>query len=166
MTKKTYRRPVKPLIPFPPEAVQHTRCCLALSFLGMTMTGVSVPENDNFAKQLQKVTRHFNACVLSVEKRRLSSGAKKAVQEVMHRAEGLIELVQPVAPYETYQYRWAVGMWVALTLLEDARNTCPAHFKGLHWYNLLRTLTTLCDMIIKECPQVADTGTEIYMQAA
>lgn len=57
-------------------------------------------------------------------------------------------------------------MWVALTLLEDARNTCPAHFKGLHWYNLLRTLTTLCDMIIKECPQIADTGTEIYMQAA
>ena len=160
------RRPVNPVIPYPHEAIQHTRCYLALSFLGMTMTGVSVPENDNFAKQLQKVTRHYNDCVLNAEKRRLSSGAKKAVQEVMHRAEGLIALVQPVAPYEDHQSRWAVGMWVALTLLEDARNTCPVYFRGLHWHNLLKTLTTLCNMIIKECPQVEDIGTEIYMQAA
>ena len=74
------RRPLNPVIPYPHEAIQHTRCYLALSFLSMTMTGVSVPKNDNFAKQLQKVTRHFNACVLDAERRRLSIGANKAVQ--------------------------------------------------------------------------------------
>ena len=160
------RRPLNPVIPYPHEAIQHTRCYLALSFLSMTMTGVSVPKNDNFAKQLQKVTRHFNACVLDAERRRLSSGAKKAVQEVMRQTESLIEYVQPVAPYEDYQFRWTVGMWVALTLLEDARNTCPAYFRGLHWHNLLKTLSTLCNALEKVDPKIAEIGTWVYERAA
>ena len=32
------RRPVNPVIPYPPEAVQHTRCVLALSMITVALS--------------------------------------------------------------------------------------------------------------------------------
>ena len=50
--------------------------------------------------------------------------------------------------------------------LEDARNTCPAYFRGLHWHNLLKTLTTLCNALEKVDPKIAEIGTRVYERAA
>lgn len=62
--------------------------------------------------------------------------------------------------------QWGAGMWAGLTFLEDARNTCPVYFRGLHWHNLLKTLTTLCNALEKVDPQIAELGTRVYEQAA
>ena len=32
------RRPVNPVIPYPPEAIQHTRCVLALSMITVAIS--------------------------------------------------------------------------------------------------------------------------------
>ena len=48
----------------------------------------------------------------------------------------------------------------------DCRNTCPAYFRGLHWHNLLKTLTTLCNALEKVDPQIAEIGTRVYERAA
>ena len=61
---------------------------------------------------------------------------------------------------------WASGLWEGLIFLEDARNTCPLYFRGLHWHNLLKTLTTLCNMLEKEDPRITEIGTRVYEQAA
>lgn len=58
------------------------------------------------------------------------------------------------------------GVWAGLTFLEDARNTCPAYFRGLHWHNLLKTLTTLCNALEKVDPRIAEIGTRVYERAA
>ena len=44
---------------------------------------------------------------------------------------------------------------------EDARNTRPAYFQGLHWHNLLKTQTTLCNALEKVDPQIAESGTRV-----
>ena len=45
-------------------------------------------------------------------------------------------------------------------------HTCPAYFRGLHWHNLLKTLTTLCNALEKVDPQIAEIGTRVYERAA
>ena len=55
-------------------------------------------------------------------------------------------------------------MWAGLTFLEDCRNTCPEWF--LHWYNLLKTLNTLCAALEKTDQQIVEIGTRIYENAA
>ena len=62
--------------------------------------------------------------------------------------------------------QWGAGMWAGLTFLEDCRNTCPAYFRGLHWHNLLKTLTTLCNALEKVDPRIAEIGTRVYERAA
>ena len=57
-------------------------------------------------------------------------------------------------------------MWAGLTFLEDCRNTCPAYFRGLHWHNLLKTLTTLCNALEKVDPRIAEIGTRVYERAS
>ena len=62
--------------------------------------------------------------------------------------------------------QWGAGMWAGLTFLEDARNTCPVYFRGFHWHNLLKTLTTLCNALEKVDPKIAEIGTRVYERAA
>ena len=74
--------------------------------------------------------------------------------------------VQAAAADASRWTQWGAGMWAGLTFLEDCRNTCPAYFRGLHWHNLLKTLTTLCNALENVDPQIAEIGTRVYEQAA
>ena len=163
------RRPTTPIIPYPPEAIQHTRCVLALSMITVAISLLkpeTLPQLGDLGRQVEKVDRWINRCADDTQKRRLSAGAKRDLDARFHILAGHVGDVQAAAGDASRWTQWGAGMWAGLTFLEDARNTCPVYFRGLHWHNLLKTLTTLCNALEKVDPQIAEIGTRVYERAA
>ena len=162
------RRPIHPVIPYAPEAIQHTRCVLALSMITVAISLLkpeTLPQLGDLGRQVEKVDRWIERCSDDVQ-RRLSAGAKRDLGRKFHilaeHGDSALAETDEGAKWE----KWASGVWAGLTFLEDARNTCPAYFRGLHWHNLLKTLTTLCNALEKVDPQIAEIGTRVYERAA
>ena len=73
------RRPINPVIPYPHEAIQHTRCVLALSMITVALSLLKpemLPQLGDLGKQVEKVDRWIERCSDGAQ-RRLSSGAKR-----------------------------------------------------------------------------------------
>lgn len=98
--------------------------------------------------------------------RRLSAGAKRDLDRRFHILAEHVDSALAETDDAKKWSLWASGVWAGLTFLEDARNTCPAYFRGLHWHNLLKTLTTLCNALEKVDPKIAEIGTRVYERAA
>jgi len=116
----------------------------------------------DLGKQVEKVNRWIDRCADDTQKRRLSAGAKRDLDTRFHILAGHVGDIQAAAADASRWTQWGAG----LTFLEDARNPCPAYFRGLHWHNLLKTLTTLCNALEKVDPQIAEIGTRVYERAA
>ena len=70
------RRPINPVIPYPHEAIQHTRCVLALSMITVALSLLKpemLPQLGDLGKQVEKVDRWIERCSDGAQ-RRLSSG--------------------------------------------------------------------------------------------
>ena len=163
------RRPITPAIPYPHEAVQHTRCVLALSIITVALSLLkpeTLPQLGGLGRQVEKVGRWIERCGDDTQKRRLSAGARRDLDARFHILAGHGGDMRSANNDATRWTQWASGVWAGLTFLEDARNTCPAYFRGLHWHNLLKTLTTLCNALEQVDPQIAEIGTRVYEQAA
>ena len=163
------RRPTTPIIPYPHEAIQHTRCVLALSMITVALSLLkpeTLPQLGDLGKQVDKVNRWLDRCGDDTQKRRLSAGAKRDLDARFHILAGHVDSALAETDDAKKWSLWASGMWAGLTFLEDARNTCPAYFRGLHWHNLLKTLTKLCNALEKVDPQIAEIGTRVYEKAA
>ena len=179
------RRPINPVIPYPHEAIQHTRCVLALSMITVAISFLKpemLAQLGDLGRQVEKVNRWIDRCADDTQKRRLSAGAKRDLDARFHILAGHVGDIQAAAGDATRWTQWATGMWAGLTFLEnhsvylsstpasmvkvDARNTCPAYFRGLHWHNLLKTLTTLCNALENVDPKIAEIGTRVYERAA
>ena len=163
------RRPINPVIPYPHEAIQHTRCVLALSMITVALSLLKpemLAQLGDLGKQVEKVNRWIDRCADDTQKRRLSAGAKRDLDARFHILAGHVGDVQAAAGDASRWTQWGAGMWAGLTFLEDCRNTCPAYFRGLHWHNLLKTLTTLCNALEKVDPRIAEIGTRVYERAA
>lgn len=163
------RRPINPVIPYPHESVQHTRCVLALSMITVALSLLkpeTLPQLGDLGRQVEKVDRWIERCADDTQKRRLSAGARRDLDARFHILAGHVGDVQAAAGDATRWTQWGAGMWAGLTFLEDARNTCPVYFRGLHWHNLLKTLTTLCNALEKVDPKIAEIGTLVYERAA
>ena len=78
--EENMRRPINPVIPYPNEAIQHTRCVLALSMITVAISFLK-PETlallGDLGKQVEKVNRWSERCADDTQKRRLSAGAKR-----------------------------------------------------------------------------------------
>lgn len=163
------RRPINPVIPYPHEAIQHTRCVLALSMITVTISFLK-PETlallGDLGKQVEKVNRWIDRCADDTQKRRLSAGAKRDLDRRFHILAEHVDSAFAETDDAKKWSLWASGVWAGLTFLEDARNTCPVYFRGLHWHNLLKTLTTLCNALEKVDPRIAEIGTRVYERAA
>ena len=112
-----------------------------------------------------KVDRWIERCSDDVQ-RRLSAGAKRDLDRRFHILAEHVDSALAETDDAKKWSLWASGVWAGLTFLEDARNTCPAYFRGLHWHNLLNTLTTLCNALENVDPQIAEIGTRVYERAA
>lgn len=162
------RRPINPVIPYPHEAIQHTRCVLALSMITVALSLLkpeTLPQLGDLGRQVEKVDRWIERCSDDVQ-RRLSAGAKRDLDRRFHILAEHVDSALAETDEGAKWEKWASGVWAGLTFLEDARNTCPAYFRGLHWHNLLKTLTTLCNALEKVDPQIAEIGTRVYERAA
>ena len=54
------RRPINPVIPYPHEAIQHTRCVLALSMITVALSLLkpeTLPQLGDLGRQVEKVDR-------------------------------------------------------------------------------------------------------------
>ena len=157
---KTHQ-PRKP-VPARGRSAHLSMLTVAISFLKPQM----LAQLDDLGKQVEKVNRWIDRCADDTQKRRLSAGAKRDLDARFHILAGHVGDVQAAAGDASRWTQWAAGMWAGLTFLEDARNTCPAYFRGLHWHNLLKTLTTLCNALEKVDPRIAEIGTRVYERAA
>lgn len=85
------RRPINPVIPYPHEAIQHTRCVLALSMITVAISFLK-PETlallGDLGKQVEKVNRWIDRCADDTQKRRLSAGAKRDLDTRFHILAG------------------------------------------------------------------------------
>ena len=80
------RRPINPVIPYPHEAIQHTRCVLALSMITVALSLLKpemLPQLGDLGKQVEKVDRWIERCSDGAQ-RRLSSGAKRDLDRRFH----------------------------------------------------------------------------------
>ena len=76
------RRPINPVIPYPNEAIQHTRCVLALSMITVALSLLkpeTLPQLGDLGRQVEKVDRWIERCSDDVQ-RRLSAGAKRDLE--------------------------------------------------------------------------------------
>ena len=162
------RRPINPVIPYPHEAIQHTRCVLALSMITVAISFLKpemLAQLGDLGRQVKKVDRWIERCSDDVQ-RRLSADAKRDLDRRFHILAEHVDSALAETDDAKKWSLWGAGMWAGLTFLEDCRNTCPAYFRGLHWHNLLKTLTTLCNALEKVDPQIAEIGTRVYERAA
>ena len=80
------RRPVNPVIPYSHEAIQHTRCVLALSMITVALSLLkpeTLPQLGDLGRQVKKVDRWIERCSDDVQ-RRLSAGAKRDLDRRFH----------------------------------------------------------------------------------
>lgn len=162
------RRPVHPLIPYPPEAIQHTRCVLALTVVTLYLSLLkpdALSGLGDLGTQVQKIERWIGRCTDDTQ-RRLSAGAKRELDSRFRILAGHVDAALTANDNDLKWATWASGVWAGLTFLEDCRNTCPRYFRGLHWHNLLKTLTTLCKALERADPRIAEIGTQVYERAA
>ena len=89
------RRPINPVIPYPHEAIQHTRCVLALSMITVALSLLKpemLAQLGDLGKQVEKVNRWIERCSavsythLDVYKRQGDSFIKESVELCSHAA--------------------------------------------------------------------------------
>ena len=66
------RRPINPVIPYPHEAIQHTRCVLALSMITVALSLLKpemLAQLGDLGRQVEKVDRWIERCSDDVQRR-------------------------------------------------------------------------------------------------
>ena len=103
-------RPSSPIIPNPHEAIQHTRCVLALSMITVALSLLkpeTLPQLGALGKQVEKVDRWLDRCGDDTQKRKLSAGAKRDLDARFHILAGHVGDVQAAAGDATRWTQWA-----------------------------------------------------------
>lgn len=93
------RRPTNPVIPYPHEAIQHTRCVLALSMITVAISFLKpemLAQLGDLGKQVEKVNRWIDRCADDTQKRRLSAGAKRDLDARFHILAGHVGMFRPL----------------------------------------------------------------------
>ena len=96
------RRPINPVIPYPHEAIQHTRCVLALSMITVALSLLkpeTLPQLGDLGRQVEKVDRWIERCSDDVQ-RRLSAGAKQDLDRRFHilAEQSILHSLKPMTP--------------------------------------------------------------------
>lgn len=95
------RSPINPVIPYPHEAIQHTRCVLALSMITVAISFLKpemLAQLGDLGRQVEKVDRWIERCADDTQKRRLSAGAKRDLDARFHILAGHVGDIQAAAP--------------------------------------------------------------------
>ncbi len=89
------RRPINPVIPYPHEAIQHTRCVLALSMISVALSLLkpeTLTQLGDLGRQVKKVDRWIERCSDDVQRSRrfhiLAEHVDSALAETMTPRNG------------------------------------------------------------------------------
>jgi len=151
---------------YPIQAVQHTRCILALT-VARTVVDLFKPDEKcgkQLLSQMDKIDRWIGECSLRIQGRKLSAGARRDLDRSFTALEPYFEFDN--LDDEALFKRWAALVWTALFFVWDVRHTCPDYRKPACWRFLDQTLTTLAEHLNTLTPDSDVVGSIIYEAAA
>ena len=164
------RRPINPVIPYPHEAIQHTRCVLALSMITVAISFLK-PENAGTAWRPWQTSREGqpldrpmcgrHAEAQALRRREARSGCP--VPYPCRACRGHSGGCRRRHPLDTMGHRNVGRAHLSRRRPEHLPRLLPG---ALHWHNLLKTLTTLCNALENVDPKIAEIGTRVYERAA
>lgn len=152
---------------YPSPGLQHTSAVVALTVTTMCLDLFHPAPRSAMEKHMAKIRRWADACAEKTKTKRLSAGAKRALERCCAK---LTPHVPTAATPDNARFRmWAALVWTAWTFVLDVRNTCPLYSGGRDgqcWRYLLRVLETLAEGVRQIEPDVDVDGTDIYEPAA
>lgn len=152
---------------YPNSGIQHTRAVFALSMVTM-FHGMYQPKPEtDIESHMKKIRLKVNECAELTQKKKLSQGAKRALDAATEALSPYLE-VGHLAKAKAYE-RWCAFVWCALTFIEDVLNTCPQYMIGSYakkWKELHCLVETLTNSLYDIAPKHDEEGTMFYEMAA
>ena len=161
--------PEKPYKPFPPAAIQYTRCLLVLAVV-RTFCEEIRPEAsvlptaiNKRLSQIQKRLEEVSEGMKLPKDKPLSAAAKRELN-------GAFEIIADRCSVDDMMHgeadilKWYDAIYLAHLLIIDCMCTCPAYYNSQSWSWLFHHTKWLADFIDKKYPDVAESAGEIHME--
>lgn len=169
MKYKPHFPPTHPYKPFPPLAIQYTRCRLVLAVIrtfceDFKPSDLPAPVNKRLS-QIQKRLAEVSESMRGQRNKPLSAAAKRKLNEAF-------AVIADRCTFKDMLYgnadilRWYDAIYLAHLLMIDCMCTCPAYYNSNAWSWLFHHLQCLADYLEAHYPGTADTAGDIHMEVA
>lgn len=161
--------PEKPYKPFPPAAIQYTRCLLVLAVI-RTFCEEIRPEAsvlpaavNKRLSQIQKRLAEVSETMGLPKGKPLSAAAKRELN-------GAFEIIADRCSVNDMMHgeadilKWYDAIYLAHLLIIDCVATCPAYYNSQSWSWLFHHLYCLAEYIDERNPGTADAAADIHME--
>ncbi|MBQ3058955.1 MAG: hypothetical protein IJD16_01380 [Desulfovibrio sp.] len=149
---------------YPPVAIQHSRCVMAVSVANAVMQFFKEPADKALIGQLQKIRRWLDDCEAQIKSRQLSRGAMRDIDRKLSQLDAAFN-VKDLDDEALFQRACAL-VWTADTFILDVRCTCPEYRRVRCWRYLWQTWGTLAEWLLAICPGADEQGCALYERAA
>lgn len=158
--------PAAPYRPFPPEAIQYTRCLLAISVCKAFCEEIRPPALPvAVLKRLEKIKTRLAEMGGALKKDKpLSAVAKRSLDTAFKLIADRCVLQSDDKNITTDALRWYDAVYLAHLLLIDCLCTCPAYFNSAAWSWLFHHMYCLADFIDAHAPEAANAAGDIHME--
>lgn len=145
----------------PIDAIQYSRCLLALTAVRMAVHGAEWEKlNKPLQEKLKRVEWHYKMCRDTMPERKLSAGAMRDFQKATKvLAEGYN------FEGENLDHALGVAFWCADGLLLDCKCTCPTYYKR-DWKELSYLVEEMALSLNAKDKSIEEAGYALYEQAA
>lgn len=149
----------------PPLAVQAGRCRLAVEVFTRAMRWFTPDVFTGYRQaqeQLAKVRRWQVEVNRHIRSLRLSRASELAVARALKFIDARNNM-RGLSP-EAASFRKVALLWCGLTLLEDARNTCPLLARSGPWRWLIQSADKFATALVNVLPGADEEGTRFYQE--
>lgn len=149
---------------YPNSGIQHTRAVVALTVCQAFMDIYHAPPKTPIATHMRKIATSIESCSIKTKKRKLSAGARRAMDWGCESLAPYIEDSPLLTDGERFR-RWAALVWCGLTFIDDVLATCPDYRTKEElprWRTLRKKVETLCDALALLEPGFDEAGTMLY----
>lgn len=150
--------------PGPNSGVQHARAVVALMSVQAFMNIYAAPPRTPIAAHMEKIGVSLESCSIKTKKRKLSQGAKRALDSACEKLAPYIEDKPGLTDGQRFR-RWTSLIWCALTFVEDVLASCPEYRtkeERPRWRALHKKVNALCDALLLLESGFDESGTALY----
>lgn len=148
--------------PPPIAAIQHSRSVLALTALRAFADEIDIEKTSpGLSAHIKKILDLLDVCAKDLQNRKLSAGARRDLDKSF-RVLAESGCIGTHSNSDDIFYFWGVGMWCAMTLLDDCESTCPAYFNTKTWKKLSNAVEELCVALEKIDDRIGVDGFKLY----